>query len=127
MLDEGDVPYYDAYKQDWSAERDIPIETDHKTNDRVILCFAAASTRAFGTLAESGLCALNAFIRGQAFGIYVEDHPGNPDRTSVRTRILIKEHIKKINQQFPGAVFLADSPEELGEFAVKIMKETQTQ
>jgi uncharacterized protein YlxP (DUF503 family) len=120
-FDNGGVAYFDPYKQDWS-EQDITKEAEHKTKDKVLLQVITGETESFGSIAESGLMALSAFVRGQAYGLYIEDHPSDPKSDTNRARTLVKAHVQKLNKQFPGIVFLANSIEELQEWATKMAK-----
>ncbi|NQU83293.1 MAG: hypothetical protein HQ536_01135 [Parcubacteria group bacterium] len=120
-LDKANIAYFDPYKEDW-AEEDARAESEHKLNDRVLLQVITGETESLGSLAESGLLALSAFIRGQTFGLYIEDHPSDPKSDTNRTRALVRAHVQKLNEQFPSIVFLANSIEELQEFAIQTAK-----
>jgi len=117
-FEKGNVSYFDPYKEGWD-DVDAAAEIEHKTKDKVLLQIITGETESYGSLAESGLMALSAFVRGQAYGLYIEDHPSNPKSDTNRARTLVKAHAKKLNEQFPGIVFLADSIEELQEWAIK--------
>ena len=80
-------------------------------------------TNSFGSLAESGLLALSAFVRGQAYGLYIEDHPSPQNSDTNRARTLVKAHVTRLNEQFPGLVYLADSPRELAHFGAQVIKQ----
>ncbi|MEI7942985.1 MAG: hypothetical protein WCH76_07495, partial [Candidatus Riflemargulisbacteria bacterium] len=120
LLNAKNMPIYDSYIKNWddNMEQNIDNELKHKRHDKVILSIITGDTEGFGSLAESGLLALNAMITGQAYGLYIEDHPSPPNSATNRTRTLVKAHIAKLNQQFPNTVFLANSMEELAAFAV---------
>ncbi len=112
------ITYFDSFKLDWK-EDDIQQEVDHKLRDKVLLQVITGESESFGSLAESGLLALSAFIRGQAYGLYIEDHPSDPKSDTNRARRLVKEHAKKLNEQFPGIIYLANSISDLTTFAKK--------
>lgn len=116
------ISYFDSYKEDWSAE-DANNEITHKLKDKVLLQIISGETEGFGSLAESGLLALSAFVRGQAYGLYIEDHPSDPESSTNRARTLVRAHVTKLNEQFPGIVYLADSIENLTQFATTVMKQ----
>jgi hypothetical protein len=118
-----EIDFFDSYKENWDAERDISVETTHKLRDKVLLQIIDSETESYGSLAESGLLALSAFIRGQAYGLYIEDHPSEPTSDTNRARKLVRAHIQKLNEQFPGLVYLAESPEDLTQFAISFMAE----
>jgi len=120
-FDSAGIAYFDPYKEDWTKE-DGEKEAVHKLKDKVILQIITGETESFGSLAESGLLALSAFIRGQAYGLYIENYPGDPKSDTNRARTLVREHIKKLNEQFPGIVYLADSIEDLTRFAKEHIK-----
>jgi hypothetical protein len=112
------INYFDSYKEDWRKE-DIAKEAEHKLHDKVILQIITGETESFGSLAESGLLALSAFVRGQAYGLYIEAHPSDSRSDTNRARTLVKAHVRKLNEQFPGLVYLADSIEDLTRFAIE--------
>jgi len=120
-FDDENIAYFDPYKEDWN-EKDIDTEVMHKTYDKVILQVITGETESFGSIAETGLLALSAFVRGQAYGLYIEEHPSNPKSDTNRARTLVKAHAKRLNEQFPGIIFLADSIEELQEWAITVAK-----
>lgn len=120
-LKQNNINTFGSFKKDWNND-DIAKEIKHKTTDRVILQIITGETTSFGSIAESGLLALSAFVRGQAYGLYLEDYPGNPKSDTNRARALIRAHAKKLNEQFPGIVFMANSIEELQNWAIKYMK-----
>lgn len=113
------IDYFDSHKEDWK-ESDIHKEIEHKLNDKVLLQIITRDTESFGSLAESGLLALSAFVRGQAYGIYIESYPGNPKSDTNRARTLVKAHIRELTKEFPGIVYLSDSVEDLTRFAVNM-------
>ncbi|MFA6537505.1 MAG: hypothetical protein WCT18_03870 [Patescibacteria group bacterium] len=120
-LDNEGIAYFDPYKENWTKE-DGAAEITHKTGDKVLLQIITGETESFGSIAESGLLALSAFVRGQAYGLFIEDHPSSPKSETNRARSLVKAHVKKLIDQFPGIVFLADSIEELQKWAIKTAK-----
>jgi hypothetical protein len=120
--EKANVQYFDPYRENWTDTVGAEGEVEHKTKDKVILQIITGETESFGSIAESGLLALSAFVRGQAYGIYIEDHPSEPTSETNRARTLIRAHIKKLNEQFPGIIFLADSIDELQEWSIKAIK-----
>ena len=112
---------HDSIKPDWDENEDAYIkeEGEIKANAGVILNVITADMPSQGALAESGLMATNAFLSGQAYGIFIEDYPGDPKDPANRTRILVREHIRQLNSKLPyPVVYVADSIEQLADFAV---------
>ena len=120
-FERNNIDTFGSFKKDWN-DNDIAKEIKHKTTDRVILQIITGETTSFGSIAESGLLALSAFVRGQAYGLYLENYPNNPKSDTNRARALIRAHAKKLNKQFPGIVFMANSIEELQNWAINYMK-----
>lgn len=116
------ISVFDSYKEGWNEE-DAKKEEGHKLNDKVILQVITGETESFGALAESGLLALSAFVRGQAYGLYIEDHPSDHKSDTNRTRALVRAHARKLNEQFPGIVYVASSIDDLTHFAQRAMKQ----
>lgn len=115
------IDYFDSYRGDWQAERDLPVEFEHKVGDEVLLQYITGETESLGSLAEVGLLALSAFIRGKAYGIYLEDHPSDRKSDTNRARSLVRAHIAKLNEQFPNLIYVAESADSLTDFGVRAM------
>ncbi len=113
------IPHFNPVKNNWSLEHLQTDQINHKLNDKVIIQVITGETEGFGSLAESGLLALSAFVRGQAYGLFIEDHPSEPHSDTNRTRTLVRAHINKLNEQFPGLIYLAKSKEELLDWSIK--------
>lgn len=121
FLSENNINFYDPYIENWN-QNDWIQELSHKTNDKVILQLITWETESFGSIAESWLLALSAFLRWQAYWIYIEDHTSAPNSDSNRARRLIKEHIIKLNEQFPNTIYLGKSLEDLKNWTKYIYK-----
>jgi len=120
-LDDAGVDFFDSYKEDWN-EADAEIEAEHKISDKVIVQVISADSESYGALAESGWMALSAFMKGQKLILMIEDHESDAKSSTNRARTLVRGHIGKLNEDFPGLVTIVDSIDKVAEEVIKATK-----
>jgi hypothetical protein len=126
-LDAYDVPTSDNYEKDWQPENGIDYETINKLNTAIQLVAITKDTKAFGPLAELGPRMMHAHLSGQSVGVYIEPHPSAQNSSANRTRILVKEHLSRLREDFPNLpIFVAQTLDELAMFGlVEFFKQRQ--
>lgn len=132
------IACYNPQVEDWDPSL-AEVEAEHLANDAIILFPVTGETYAFGSLAETGFSMLNAISLDdrREFVLYIaqeideldpkgnklddrlnEDGSKNPDskaKDSLRTRALVKQHLKKL--RLPN-VYLVDTLEEMLEVSL---------
>lgn len=143
--DELGIKWYNPQVDDWDPSM-AEEEAEHLANDAIILFPVTSETYAFGSLAETGFSMLNAIGLDdrREFVIYIAqsideiDPKGNKldDRfledgsenhaskakDSMRTRALVKQHLKKL--RLPN-VYIVDSLEEMREVSIQLWEATK--
>lgn len=116
LLKDSKVEFYDSDRADWDVndEKTLEAERQVKLSADIVVQVISNESESFGSLAESGLLALAAFLRGAKYCLYLEKHPSNKD--SNRARTLVRDHINKLNEQFPNIIYLAESVEDLHKY-----------
>jgi hypothetical protein len=138
--EEAGIEYYNPQVEDWDPSL-AEVEAEHLANDAIILFPVTDETYAFGSLAETGFSMLNAINLDdrREFVIYIaqeiaakdpkgetlddrlnDDGSKNPSskaKDSLRTRALVKEHLKKL--RLPN-VYIVDSVEEMVAVSLKL-------
>lgn len=134
------IAWYNPQVEDWDPSL-AEVEAEHLANDAIILFPITSETYAFGSLAETGFSMLNAISLDdrREFLIYIsqeiddrdpegdllddrfnEDGSPNPRskaKDSLRTRALVKQHLKKL--RLPN-VYIVDSLEEMLDVSLKL-------
>lgn len=134
------IEYYNPQVEDWDPSL-AEVEAEHLANDAIILFPVTSETYAFGSLAETGFSMLNAIDLDdrREFVIYIaqeidavdpkgsrlddrlnDDGSRNPSskaKDSLRTRALVKQHLRKL--RLPN-VYVVDSLEEMLEVSMKL-------
>ena len=140
-----EIPCYNPQVEDWDPSL-AEIEAEHLAEDQIILFPITNETYAFGSLAETGFSMLNAINLDdrRSFVIYIaqdiaptdpkgdklddqlnEDGSKNPAsqaKASLRTRALVKQHLKKL--QLPN-VYVVDGLEEMLAVSLKLWEATK--
>jgi hypothetical protein len=70
---------------------------------------------------------MHAHLSGQSVGVYIEPHPSAQNSSANRTRILVKEHLSRLREDFPNLpIFVAQTLDELAMFGlVEFFKQRQ--
>lgn len=134
------IPFYNPQVEDWDPSL-AKVEADHLANDAIILLPVTEETYAFGSLAETGFSILNASKLGDRrnFIVYIAQeiaatdpkgntlddrflengakNPNSKAEDSLRTRALVREHLKKL--QLPN-VYIVNSLDEMLEVSLKL-------
>lgn len=134
------IDWYNPQVEDWDPSL-AEVEAEHLANDAIILFPVTGETYAFGSLAETGFSMLNAINLDdrREFVIYISQeidakdpkgavlddrlaadgsqNPSSRAKDSLRTRALVKEHLKKL--RLPN-VYIVDSLEEMLDVSVKL-------
>jgi len=120
------IPFYNPQVADWKPE-DAVEEAKHLANDSVILFPVTSETYGIGSLAETGFNILNAIRLDDRrdFVILIEqrldDHLDNEAmrQESLRTRALVKEHLKKLNLD---SIYVVESLEEMLAISITLFR-----
>lgn len=142
---ERDIPCYNPQVEDWDPSL-AEIEAEHLAEDQIILFPITNETYAFGSLAETGFSMLNAISLDdrRSFVIHIaqdiaptdpkgaklddqlnEDGSKNPNsqaKASLRTRALVKQHLKKL--QLPN-VYVVEELDEMLAVSLKLWDATK--
>lgn len=137
---ECDIKCYNPQVEDWDPSL-AAVEAEHLADDQIVLFPITNETYAFGSLAETGFSILNAMKLDdrRSFVIYIAQdiaakdpkgnmlddqlladgskNPSSKAKDSLRTRALVKEHLKKL--RLPN-VYLVDSLEEMLDVSLKL-------
>ncbi len=124
------VPVYDTYHEDWDTNPQgyLNQELEHKKKDKVVLQCITGDTKGLSALAESGILALNAFIEGQTYILWLEDEQDDDlipatANDSTKLRALVRAHAAQLTKFYPGLVKIAYSAEEAAEYAITAYKQ----
>jgi hypothetical protein len=113
-----DIQIDDSYRQDWSIV-DADEELMSKLDGAVQLIAVTSDTESFGALSELGPRVMHADLAGQSIGIYIEPHDSPLNSPTNRTRILAKEHLARLREDFPNLqLFEAKDLEQLAIFGL---------
>ncbi len=134
------VPYFDTFvpknvdgTESYGPQEALK-EAVHKSQSAVILHSITNEAPSLGAIAETGWLITEAYIKGQAIGVYfdekeyvgddatAEKYKGKEDEYKTliadanRARKSLSALLKAFSERFPGLVYVADSPEALVEF-----------
>ena len=124
------IPFFNPQVKDWAPENAV-IEAEHLNTDSIILFPVTRESYGFGSLAEIGFAILN-IVQSRTAGkhhryviVFVDPilddalQTNNPTtaKESTRARILVREHMKKLEMH---NVFCVDSLQEMLDLSVKI-------
>lgn len=123
-LEANGIPYYDSYDPQWDQDEQQALqkENQHQLTDYVQLQIITDESESFGALAQSGWQALLCVATGRPFALHIADYPSDPGSNTNRTRALVRAHAERLNHDFPNLIYLASSPEDAAEFAIRVMK-----
>jgi hypothetical protein len=134
------IKWYNPQVDDWNPAM-AEEEAEHLAEDAIVLFPVTSESYAFGSLAETGFSMLNAIGLDdrREFVIYIaqtidevgpkgeklndlhnedgSENKASQAKASLRTRALVKEHLKKL--RLPN-VYIVDSLEEMYDVSVKL-------
>jgi hypothetical protein len=123
------IDYFNPQVDDWKPEL-AEIEAEHLANDEVILFPITSETYATGSLSEVGFSILNAISLDDRRDFVILIDPNldevlkdNPvaHKESVRSRALVKQHLKKLRL---SNVYLVDTLEEMLAISIALYEAT---
>lgn len=99
-----EIPYFNPQVSDWKPEY-AKVEAEHLANDNIILFPITSETYGTGSLSEVGFSILNAIKIDDRryFVVLIDDNLDESlmddvaRRESLRSRALVREHLKKLN------------------------------
>lgn len=117
--------YFNPQKENWNEKQDAVIEAEHLANDEIILFPVTNETYAAASLAETGFYILNAIglDNRRDFVVMIDSdldkslNETGRRKDSLRTRAILKEHIKK---QRLANLYLVDSLDEMLEVSIHL-------
>ncbi len=125
------IAFFNPQKDDW-CDDDAVQEAKHLINDDVILFPVTDVTYGTGSLAETGYSIMQAIRSHKNRFVVLYIAPDvNPvlktndpvaAKESLRSRVLVREHLKNINN---SNVFIVDSMQEMYEVGIKLAQAAQ--
>ena len=117
-LTSSETPHVDTFLKATSRFEgsEIEREANIKANAAVVLHSVTKETDSLGAIGETGWLALQAYLNGQAFGVYVEYMDGESKTPSNSARASLIEGLKKLKEDLPEAIHVASSLEDLAAF-----------
>ncbi|HCQ31493.1 TPA: hypothetical protein DIU27_03895 [Candidatus Collierbacteria bacterium] len=117
------ISTYNPVHQDWTSLAHIAEETHHKTGGSAVMtCNITTGSDGYGACAEAGWLLLFSILNGTHVVFKIdtfESIPANKDRN--RPRQLIKAHLARLSQEYPGLVNIAQTDAELFEMCVSML------
>lgn len=118
------IDYFNPQVDDWNSEF-AEIEAEHLANDKIVLFPITYETYGMGSLSEVGFSILNAIKLDDRrnFIILIDSHLDssldNKDliKESLRTRALIKQHLKKLNLE---NIYMVENLNEMLEVSIHL-------
>lgn len=116
------INYFNPQVDDWKPEL-AEIEAEHLSNDKIILFPITSETYGLGSLSEVGFSILNAIKLDdrRQFVVLIDMkldkslNDNNLIKESLRSRALVKQHLKKLNLE---NVYLVDALDEMLEVSL---------
>lgn len=147
VFDGTGMAYEDSFDPSGTAfGRDAMLAEQKRRMEAAVTLNVITNERAsYGATAETFWLALQALLNGQRFGVYIEPsddaelkeglrHPDAfPNATTEELQVALKrakslrsaltEHLEALEEDFPGLVHVASSPEELAAWAARAVSE----